>query len=150
MPLKILTPSTTVPRTLPVDVSTIALPVSAALATLRNETAGAPATSQDACLTKSLRVEMLSMMQLSLLDWKPRWEAPALPWLLQSTKLVVFSRLRCGDLPCQQSLANGTSLASSRAMRLQKPALFIALLSPILLAPAYAQRGGGHSGGGGG
>jgi len=89
-------------------------------------------------------------MQLSLLDWKPGWEAVALTWLLQSTKLVVFSRRPCGDHPCQQSLANGRRLAPSKAMRLQKPALFIALLSPILLAPAYAQRGGGHGGGGGG
>lgn len=34
-------------------------------------------------------------------------------------------------------------------MRFPKLALFIALLSPVLLSPAYAQRGGGHGGGGG-
>ena len=33
-------------------------------------------------------------------------------------------------------------------MVVQKSALFIALLSPLLLSPAYAQRGGGHAGGG--
>src|ERR1035438_4752021 len=35
-------------------------------------------------------------------------------------------------------------------MALPKLALFVGLLSPLLLSPAYAQRGGGHGGGGGG
>jgi len=34
-------------------------------------------------------------------------------------------------------------------MRLSRFALFLALLSPVLFAPAYAQRSGGHMGGGG-
>ena len=50
-----------------------------------------------------------------------------------------------------QRLANGTTRANTLLMLFQKLALFIGLLSPVLLAPAYAQRGGGgHSSGGGG
>src|SRR5579862_433517 len=157
MPLKMLTPSTTVPRTLPADVSTIALAVSAALATLRNEAAGAPASSQDACLTKLLRVDMLVMMQLSLPDSRARWDASTgragcwtVSWLLCSTTVVVFSRWARRDPHCQQSLGYGMSLALEQPMALPKLALFIGLLSPVLLSPAFAQRGGGHSGGGGG
>src|ERR1700722_7086258 len=62
IPLKMLTPSTTVPRTLPADVSTIALPASAALAILSNEPACAPASSQDACFTKPLRFDMPAIL----------------------------------------------------------------------------------------
>src|ERR1700736_1013321 len=61
MPLKMLTPSARVPRTLPADVSTTTLPVSAALATLRRKPACVPASSKVACLTKLRRFVMLAI-----------------------------------------------------------------------------------------
>src|SRR5580704_14937416 len=64
MPLKILMPSTAVPRTLPADVSTIA-PPSSALRTLNKELACVPASSNDVCLRK-LRRLVIEVVELSL------------------------------------------------------------------------------------
>jgi hypothetical protein len=52
--------------------------------------------------------------------------------------------------PINNDLEMARILLGYRVMALPKFGLFIALLSPLLLSPAYAQRGGGHGGGGGG
>jgi hypothetical protein len=64
--------------------------------------------------------------------------------------LVVFNRRVCGDPACTAITYEWPQPCTYQGMRLPKLALLTALLSPLLLAPAYAQRGGGHAGGGGG
>jgi len=51
------------------------------------------------------------------------------------------------DASFRQPLGNGSESCCIAGMAHPKLALWIALFSPVLLAPAYAQRGGGHGGG---
>ncbi len=64
--------------------------------------------------------------------------------------VVVFSRGRKPRFRAFTIICKWHERCFYKGMQFSKPALLMALLSPLLLSPAFAQRGGGHGGSGGG